>query len=133
MLPQTGTILTQKFEITTQPSKTYQLKDGRIRGHTDGLEAIRQTVFCILNTERFQSLIYSWNYGVELNRVYGKSPGLIQSKIKKRIQEALTQDDRIQSVGAFSFTKNGSVMEVVFTVQTKDGAFETGTEVMLNV
>lgn len=129
MLPDARNILAQEFEIKTQPSKTYRLKEGRIRGHTDGLDAVRQSVFCILNTERFHSLIYSWNYGVELNQMYGKSPGLIQSKIKRRIQEALAQDDRIQSVGAFSFRKKSSGMEVAFTVQTMEGAFETGMEV----
>lgn len=133
MLPITGNILTQNFEIKRQPNKTYRLKDGRIIGHTDGLEAVRQTVLCILNTERFDHLIYSWNYGVELNRMYGKSPGLIQSKIKKRIREALMQDDRIQSVGSFSFTRKGPVLETSFTVQTKEDIFETEMEVRMNV
>lgn len=133
MLPNTGNILSQNFEIRKEPTKTYQLKDGRIRGYADGLEAMRQSVQCILNTERFDYPIYSWNYGVELNRLYGTSPGLIQSKVKKRISEALRQDDRIQSVGAFSFTHTGERLCVAFTVQTEQGTIEAEKEVKLNV
>ena len=113
MLPETGNILKQDFKIRQIPSKTYRLNvmgvsdntEGieikRISGMLDGLEAVKQTIFCILNTERFDCLIYSWNYGVELNGLFGKSLGVAKSKLKKRIREALTRDDRILSVDAF--------------------------------
>lgn len=133
MLPTSGSELSQEFKIRKQPSKTFRLKDGRIRDCTDGLEAVRQSIYCILNTERFDYLIYSWNYGVELSRLYGKSPGLVRSKIKKRIQQALRQDDRIRSVGAFSFTQKRERLHVTFTVRTELGMIEAETEVKLNV
>lgn len=133
MLPVSGFELSQEFEIKKQPSKTYRLRDGRIRGHTGGLNAVEQTIYCILNTERFDYPIHSWNYGVELNRLYGTSPGLIRSKLKKRITEALRQDDRIRSVGAFSFPQTGERLCVAFTVQTEQGTIEAKKEVKLNV
>jgi hypothetical protein len=153
MRPETGNILKQDFEIRQIPSKTYRLvtagasgwTEGAdaagisanteglevkgVSGMTDGLEAVKQSVFCILHTERFDWLIYSWNYGVELNELFGKSPGVVKSKLKKRIREALTQDDRIVSVDAFSFSVSGSRLHVSFCVHTKFGVMEAGTEV----
>ena len=87
MLPESGSILKQEFEIVQLPSKTFKVDIGnqRITEMTDGLEAIRQVVYCTLHTERFEWLIYSWNYGVELDRLFGQSIGLVKSKLKKRI------------------------------------------------
>lgn len=131
MIPETGTILRQGFKWKTQPSKTYRLDDGRIRGTVDGLNAIRQAVQCILSTERFEHVIYSWNYGVELSGLAGKSMGLVESKLKKRIREALTQDSRIRSVDAFSFTRDDKRLHAQFTVHTVKGSFEAEKEVEL--
>ena len=133
MLPVTGNILEQNFKVAQMPSKTFRLdtEKKRIVGTVDGLEAVRQTVFCILNTERFDWLIYSWNYGVELNGLYGKSTGLVKAKIKKRIKEALQQDDRIQSVDTFSFESNGRILHVRFMVHTVFGEIVIEKEVSI--
>lgn len=133
MLPETGDILKQDFTIQRQPSETYCLEDGRIRGYTDGLKAVEQTVFCILNTERFEQIIYSWNYGVEFRALYGESMEVVKSRIKKRIREALTQDDRIRDVGAFSFSREGKTLSVSFTVTCGFGDFQVVKEVKVNV
>lgn len=129
MLPKTGGILEQDFEVTAQPSKAHRLEGNHIRGSVDGLEAVRQAVYCILNTERYESVIYSWNYGVELKDLFGKPAGIVKSKLKKRIREALMQDDRITGVDAFSFTQNGRKLLAGFTVHTDLGDFETEKEV----
>lgn len=96
---------------------------------TDGLGAIRQAVYCVLHTERFEWLIYSWNYGVELDRLFGQSMGLVKSKLKKRIKEALTQDERILSVDAFSFEVSGRKLLAKFTVHTSIGDVSAEKEV----
>lgn len=131
MLPVTGNILEQDFKVIQMPSKTFRLdmEKKRVIGTVDGLEAIKQAVFCILNTERFDWLIYSWNYGVELNGLFGKSAGLVKAKIKKRIKEALQQDDRIQSVDTFSFESNGRILHIKFMVHTILGEIEVENEV----
>lgn len=129
MLPKTGTILEKDFEVVEVPSKTYRLDQTVILGKTDGLEAVKQAVFCILNTERFDWLIYSWNYGVELKDLFGRPPGVVKSKLKKRIKEALMQDDRIVSVDAFSFAVTGRIMTASFQVHTKFGVMEAQKEV----
>ncbi|WP_024346924.1 DUF2634 domain-containing protein [Lacrimispora indolis] len=131
MLPVTGNILEQDIKVVQMPSKTFRFdtETKRVVGTVDGLEAIRQTVFCILNTERFDWLIYSWNYGVEFKNLFGKSTGLVKAKIKKRIKEALQQDDRIQSVDTFSFESNGQSLHVRFMVHTILGEIVVEKEV----
>lgn len=131
MLPETGGILKQDFEISEIPSKTFRINEDTLSGYVDGLEAVKQAVFCILNTERYDWIIYSWNYGVELNDLFGKSIGVVKSKVKKRIREALMQDDRILGVDAFSFDVSGRKLLVNFTVHTKYGDIAAGKEVQI--
>ena len=119
MLPDTGNILKQDFTVRKQPSRTYRLKNDRVLGYVDGLEAVKQAVNCILNTERFEHVIYSWNYGREFSKLYGRSQGMLESKIKKRIR----------SVGAFSFSRSGKQLLVTFTVSCDQGVFEAEKEV----
>lgn len=121
MLPETGSILKQDFEITEIPSKTFQIHEESVSGYVDGLDAVKQAVYCILNTERYDWIIYNWNYGVELKDLFGKPIGLAKSKIKKRIKEALMQDDRVLGVDAFSFASRQRMLSVSFMVHTKYG------------
>lgn len=95
----------EDFEIEEQPSRTYKMNLERklINGHTDELEAMKQVIYKILNTERYEYVIYSWDYGIELNDLYGEPVTYVCPEIERRITEALTQDSRIISVDAFSF------------------------------
>ena len=71
MIPGTVGFLEEDFEIEEQPSRTYKmyLEQEVINGFTDGLDAMKQTIYMILNTERYQYIIYSWNYGIELMEI----------------------------------------------------------------
>lgn len=129
MLPETGSILRQDFVISEIPSKVYKIKDGTLSGYVDGTEAVEQAIYCILNTERYEWLIYSWNYGVELKGLFGKPMGIVKSKLKKRIREALLQDDRIHGADAFSFDVSGRRLHVMFTVHTRYGDVDVKKEV----
>ena len=86
-----------------QPTKTYKVDfdTGRVAGYVDETEAMKQAIFKILSTERFLYLIYSWNYGIELNAVVGKSYPVFSSEIKRVITEALLADSRITDVTDF--------------------------------
>lgn len=121
LIPNTNDDLKTDFEIEVQPSKTYKIEDNKIVGLCDNVEAIKQTIYCILNTERFDYLIYSWNYGVELKNLIGKQKDYIMSELKRLIKEALIQDDRIEDVTNFEFTNSKNSLNVKFTVQTTDG------------
>lgn len=124
MIPSTTAFLEQDFEITEQPTHTYKmnLESNLIRGYTDGQEAMKQVIYKILNTERYQYVMYSWNYGIELLDLYGEPVSYVCPELERRITEALTWDDRIQSVDNFEFniSKKGEIL-VTFTAHTVFG------------
>ena len=121
------------FTEYKEPSKTYKidLEKGVIKGKCDGLESVKQAVYKVLNTERYDYLIYSWNYGVELKDLFGRPISLIYSELKRKIEESLLNDDRIKSVENFSYEKKKGTLSVEFTVVTTEGSFES--EVKINV
>ncbi len=121
MIPSTTAFLEQDFEIEEQPTRTYKmnLTSELVRGYTDGQEAIKQAIYKILNTERYQYVMYSYNYGIELLDLYGEPVSYVCPELERRITEALTWDDRIQSVDNFEFniSKKGEIL-VTFTAHT---------------
>ena len=126
MIPKIADDLRQDFKILEQPTRTYRfnIQSQTIAGFTDGLEAMKQAIYKILNTERYEYLIYSWRYGIEITDLFGEAPAYIYPELKRRISEALTQDDRIQSVDAFSFAVDRGTVRVTFTVHTLFGDVE---------
>ena len=129
MIPSVNTVLNTELKITKMPSKQHRmnLEQNRIFGTCDSLEAVKQSIFKILNTERYSCLIYSWNYGIELNNLFGQPPLYVCSEIGRRVNEALSQDDRITAVDNFEFdiSKKG-VVSVAFTVHTLFGDLDEG-------
>lgn len=132
MIPSTSAFLESDFEIETQPTHTYKmnLESGSIRGYTDKLEAIKQAIFKILLTERYQYLMYSPNYGIETLDLYGEPLSYVCPELERRISDALLWDDRIESVSDFEFdlSKKGSV-QISFTVHTRFGDVQAEREV----
>lgn len=127
MIPGINGFLTEDFEIESQPSKTFKmyLDQEVINGFTDELDAMKQTIYMILNTERYQYIIYSRNYGIELNDLFGEPVTYVCPELERRITEALTQDERILSVDAFSFdTSIKGQVHAFFTAHTIFGDIE---------
>lgn len=121
MIPSTNTILTTDLTLDTPTSKDYKLRieQNTINGYCDRQEAMKQVVYKILNTERYQYVIYSWNYGVELQDLFGMPVTYVCPELQRRIEEALLQDDRITGVSDFEFdTKTKRTVKVSFTVNT---------------
>lgn len=132
MIPSTDTILSKNLEFTVKPTKQYKLDidNNRIRGYCDGLEALKLTIYHILLTERYRYLIYSWNYGIELDDLYGMPTNYVCLELERRIKEALIQDDRINSVDNFIFEiPNKKTIHVTFTAHTIYGDIEAEKEV----
>lgn len=121
------------FEFETMPSLNYKMiiDNETIINKCDQLEAMKQVIYKILNTERYQHLIYSWNYGIELEDLFGQPVYYVVPELERRIIEALTQDDRIESVTDFEFdtSKRGTVA-VKFTANTIFGDVEAEKVVM---
>ena len=121
MIPSTTGFLEQNFELEEQPTYTYKmnLDTGSIRGYTDKLDAMRQAIFKILQTERYQYIMYSWNYGIETLDLYGEPISYVCPELERRITEALTWDERIESVDNFEFDlPQKGVVPVSFTAHT---------------
>ena len=126
------------FILETEPSLTYAMKvnpdetkDSIFVGRVDDTEAVRQAVMKILNTERNENEIYSWDYGIELQDLFGMSMAYVMSEIKLRIEDALLADDRIASVGGFEVERTGKrTIHCSFTVTTVQGEeIEEETEI----
>ena len=109
------------FELESEPSKTYamNLDNSIFTGKIDETEAIKQAILKMINTERYQHEIYSWDYGIELADLYGKPFDFVRCEIENRIRDALMADDRIEDVGEFEVERIGKrELLVKFTVKT---------------
>ena len=111
------------FDVRQEPSKTFKLniEKNRVDGICDDVEALKQTIFLILNTERYEHLIYSRNYGVELNDLIGEPISYVIPELERRITEALIQDDRIENIDNFEFQNIKGKVQCKFTVHSKYG------------
>lgn len=132
MIPQTtGEINIQEF--TEPTSRTYKLNIDRqtISGYTNEQEAMIQAIYLILNIERYDHLIYSWNYGIELKDLFGQPTFYVMAELERRITEALLADSRIMAVDNFEITREGKKVHVKFTVHTIFGDVEGEKVVMI--
>lgn len=101
-----------------KPSKTYRLTGDRVDGKTDGKSAMLQAIDLALSTERWRYLIYSGDYGVELEELFGKSRPYVAADLERRIAEALLEDDRITAVEDFQISFSGDTATVTCTAVT---------------
>lgn len=116
---------------STEPSNTFfiDFEKGKISGFVDEREAVKQAIMLILNTERYKFLIYSWNYGAELEALIGTHPDIVEDEAERLISEALLQDDRITAVYDFEFGRNRDTLLANFKVDSIYGGIDIETEV----
>lgn len=127
MLPQANIQNLNELEINSMPSKTYKLNYGKnqIYDTTDDLQALKQAIYIILNTERYNYLIYSWDFGVELKKLIGMEKFQATAQLEQAIKDALLQDSRILNVENFSFAFERKTITAIFTVKTIFGDIES--------
>lgn len=116
----------------TLVSRTYLLdrKTGVISSYIDELDAVVQSVYKMLNTERFESVVYSWDYGIELMDLIGEDFDYINEQLELRIEECLLQDERIIEVSDFDIKQNKENIVANFVITTIFGEVEITKEVM---
>jgi len=133
MIPETNIDIDLELEETEeiQPSRTYRISGNKIQGFVDGLEALKQAIYKVLNTERYEYPIYSFNYGIELENLLGKDPVYVQIELKRRIRECLLRDDRITEVDNFKFEVNGDEIKCTFDVHSIFGSLTASREVTI--
>lgn len=93
-------------------------ENDKILGMCDRLDAVIQSVYKILSTQRYNFVIYDRNYGIELCDLIGKGYVYVSAVIKGRICEALLYDERIKEVCDFEITRNTDSVTVSFKVVT---------------
>lgn len=115
------------------PSKTYHidLDKKRVYGMCDGAEAMRQAIYKILATVRFEEIIYSDSYGSEILGYMDRLTPYVWAEIERVIRRALLNDDRITAVTDFEFEedKKNRVLKVSFRVESDEGGFVYTKEV----
>lgn len=131
MTPQVQDDLKDGFTIAEIPTHTLRMNlDGEtIIGRTDRLKAMEQAIYLILSVERYDYLIHSWNFGVELRDLFGQPVSYCLPEIKRRITEALLQDERITEVYNFTFDVKKGHVAVAFRVKTIFGEIDAAKEV----
>jgi len=104
-------------EIAKNSDKTFYINDNNtVYGFADKLKALKQWVRLVLSTERYKYDIFSWNFGIETEDLYGNDHFYVISELKQRVNEALTFDDRITSVSDFKYTIKGGIICMSFIV-----------------
>ncbi|MNI56038.1 hypothetical protein D3C73_1110210 [compost metagenome] len=90
----------------------------------DGVDAVKQAAMKILYTERFEHMIYSFNYGSEWTGLIGRHSLFFQTEFIRRVREALLQDDRIKGIEDIRFAFQGDEALISFTVVSLYGNFQ---------
>ena len=116
--------------VKEQPTKTYKMelyKGNYILGFVDSQKAMEQAIYKIIRTERYKYIIYSWNYGIELEDLFGMTVEYCVVELERRISEALLQDNRITAVHTFEFdteSERGTVLIKKFIAETVFGKIQ---------
>ncbi len=120
-----------EVEVVEQPSSTYQLDiaNNRMLGKVDGLEAMKQAINLRLSTEKDEYLIYSEDYGIQLEDLIGEPDTYVLPTLQGRIAEALLRDERVLGVDDFYFTEEKASVTAAFIVRTVWGDIRMEKEV----
>lgn len=88
-----------------------------------GKDAIRIWVHKALLTTRYKYIIYSWDYGHEIEELIGKNYNhdFISAEVKRFIEECLSVNPYILSIDNFSCRFEGKELFCDFTVHTQFG------------
>jgi hypothetical protein len=128
LIPEYTTIYSDELQIETMPSNTYKInfQTRRTGKMIDSLEAVDQAINIILDTNRYEELIYPDWFGNELYTLVGKERFYVESEAARMIKEALMVDDRIIAINNFVILDGEERDELIirFTVITIFGEIE---------
>lgn len=113
-----------------QPSLTWKVNidgddgmDGSIAGYVEKVEALKQRLYLLLNTQRDKYKIYGeTGYGVEKDDLIGMPIPYVIPEIDRRYREAILREEPdVLSVGNFAFfldEEDRGILTVKFTVSS---------------
>lgn len=115
------------------PTKTFEVKNGRILNTFDGHAAIVQAVDKILKTDRFVYPIYDDQYGNDFEELFGKDYDYVKVEVERMLKEALLDDTRISSVEINTIEKiDKNILVVSGNCETVYGSVPIESEVKLS-
>lgn len=129
MIPQDVISIDLTLDEEPETSLTYKATKDNIQGYTDNIEALQQAIYKELSTEKYEHAIYDFDYGIELESLIGKDPIYVKIELKRRIQECLLKDERIETVDNFTYTTIGDSLFCTFDVMSIYGEIEITKEV----
>lgn len=96
-----------------------KLKDNLVYG----VDAIKVWIYKALLTKRYKYMIYSWDYGHEIEDLIGKhyNDDFISSEMKRFVEECLSINSYIVSIDDFKCKFEGKKLSCDFTVHTTLG------------
>lgn len=98
----------------------------------EGLEAVKTWCWKALHTDRYKHLIYTWEYGLDMEQFMGEAfNSLTKVEIIREITEGLMQNEYVTNVDDFNISKEKKKVFVEFNINTKFGGIEDRKEVML--
>ncbi|MCD8364694.1 MAG: DUF2634 domain-containing protein [Clostridiales bacterium] len=121
--------ISEVVEAEELPSRTYRLDldEGRIVGFVDELEAVKQAIRKAIITPRFKCLIYSDQYGSEVEDAIVANDATreyTEAAMEGFIKDALSPDTRILDTSDFAFEFKDDAVYISFTVDTIYGETE---------
>ena len=100
----------------------------KIEGFVDELEALKQAIYKILSTEQYEYPIYSFKYGIAWKELLGEERSYVRAELRRMVEEALQQDDRIREVDGFEFEFSGDTCRCTFDVSSIYGELQIEKE-----
>lgn len=116
-------------ENLIETNRTYKMSNDKIQGFADEIIALKQAIYKVLSTEKYEYPIYGFSYGIELENLIGKDAAYVKIELKRRIKECLLSDSRITNVDNFEFSVNGDELICNFYVYSIYGEITISKEV----
>lgn len=118
-----GSVVFDNIEPVILPSLTFKIDFEKqcINGNIDETEALKQSIYCRLLTQKKQFGIYTEPYGLDFNNLLGQNAPLVYIQIANGITETLLEDDRILSCSGFVFDIKSGNVSVNFNVTSVFG------------
>lgn len=123
-------ITTSKAEFASYPTNEWivNFENGFNQEPDSNLQAIAQDVRFALETERYKYPIMGANFGVTFEDLIGTDYNYIRSEVARRIQDALSIDDRVIGANSFQFERlndGGMLIKCVVSTVLGDIPIET--------
>ena len=130
ILPSTSESTISK-NLTKKSYKTFTYKINndisKIDGDVDYLDAMKQVMYLIINTDRYKYPIFSSSYGIDLRNIVGKETDFIIAELQSQLSDCVLDDSRFLSVDYNSHTEEGDVLSIQFDISTIYGDFVSTT------